>query len=226
MKEKELTTKVMKELREFCANNSIPFFYHKIADVPMSFVGRDNKFRFNPTKFVDVFGCLSGKGFALEFKLHQGPGGFAFDHVRDNQIESLVDFENAGGISRLVIAQIYEASRFSEKQLLMDNVQPHEIIRGKVCRIYILTPEIWNGWKSLSDKKSERLSTLLGSYVVNKQKVGRSAPWDCTTFLNLLEIDDAQNGVNPDPSNHSELAEPSQISPTIENRCSDMGDTD
>lgn len=223
MKEKELTTKIMKELKNYCAECGIPFFYHKVADIPMSFVGGDNKFRFNPTKFVDVFGCIQGRGFAFEFKLHKNPGSFAFSHLRDNQLQSLLDFEKAGGISRIVVAQIYDYDKFSITQLTNDHVERHEVMRGKVWRIFVIEPQLWVALTSSSDRKSVRLSEVLSPYVVRKQKVGRLTRWDSTTFLNLLDIKPLEKEVETDPPSNSDLAETAQISTNEESEGSDIG---
>lgn len=223
MKEKELTTKLMKELKNYCLECELPFFYHKVADIPMSFVSPDSKFRFNPTKFVDVFGCIQGRGFAFEFKLHKVPGSYPFSGLRDNQLQSLLDFEKAGGISRIVIGQIYDIDRFPTTKLQNDHVEGHEIMRGKVWRIFVIEPQLWVALMNSSEKKSVRLSEVLLPYVVHKHKIGRITRWDSTTFLNLLDIKPLEKVAEPDLPDNSDEAEPTQNQTNEESEGSDIG---
>ena len=74
-------------------------FYMKIPD---SFGTGAGGFRFTPVKNFDAFFVKDGKFLAIEYKIERGIS-FAFDSVRDIQIESLQEVQRNGGLTSIIL---------------------------------------------------------------------------------------------------------------------------
>lgn len=83
------------EFRKAC--KELDFYFYKIPDAY-------NMERFSPAKPYDAFVLGEyGKFTAIEFKMHKTPTGFPFDKVKDHQIKGLIEVEEAGAKSLIII---------------------------------------------------------------------------------------------------------------------------
>ena len=180
MKERDLITSVMGDMKEYYKNK--PFWYYKIPDYPVSRFGGSGYA--GGKRFVDVVACINGIPVAIEFKLHKTLGSFPFSKVPDEQVDALLDFERAGGVALLAIGQVVKVSDYSEKQTEKDNILlSKEVRRGILYRLFVATPAEWKFQEDIVKAKSIRLSdTKFTRYVKNDGK------WDMLMFNHDLYL--------------------------------------
>ena len=104
MDEKTFSRNFMKAWAERTGN----IYYHKNADVPMSWMG-DQKHVKIP-RAVDYFACIDGQFWAIEWKYHNSNRAFPVNGVRDKQIETLQAVEKTRGRGVIIIAHYIKGS--------------------------------------------------------------------------------------------------------------------
>ncbi|MCE3234036.1 MAG: hypothetical protein K0Q50_216 [Vampirovibrio sp.] len=90
MKETTFCTEIVKSIRK------IGGWAYKIPDMPYHAI-RTQGVRFVGRKPFDIAACYEGQPLAIECKLYRDFKGFGLNQLRDEQIQALNDFWEAGG---------------------------------------------------------------------------------------------------------------------------------
>lgn len=139
------------------------FFYHKIADVPISMT---SGMRFNKPKGVDYVACVNTRFCAIEWKLIKIGQRLPFNALREVQIETLEKVRNAGGVPLIMIG--YYQDRES--------------------RVYTFTIDEFLDLErqyTADGRKSAPIADL-DRYRISRVRVGRKMVWQ----FNMLPIRD------------------------------------
>ena len=185
MKERDLITAFMGDMTTYCGAVGIPFWYEKYSDVPVSWMG-NSKFA-GKKRFVDTFGGLKDKPFAIEWKLHKSLSGFPFDKVTDEQMECLECAASTGWLAFVAIGQVLPINGYSEKQLTDAGVEPSHVNRKRLYRLWLFDWSEWKAIESLSDKKSIRLNECNEvCRPLSKVLIGNKAHWDIAAALDEI----------------------------------------
>lgn len=159
MKEKDVTRQFMQQWKE----DDPSLFWYKIPDFPKSMIVGDSRVRFSPEKPFDVIVCWGRRFLAIEWKIHKGSGAIPCDAVRKNQIDALIEVENADGHGCIAIAHFHKSTK----------------------QIFVLPASAWvDCVKSvILTRKSIPLDHLwVFSKVIEKRRIGRKERWDTLKF--------------------------------------------
>ncbi|MEW6113566.1 MAG: hypothetical protein AB1664_15655 [Thermodesulfobacteriota bacterium] len=184
MKEQDVVTQFKNDLLSYCRDNNLGVFWHKIADVPITFLqAQYAKIYMGRKKPLDVLATIAGVPIAIEWKLHKSDGAIACDMLRDHQVEGLKEFHYAGGVALAAIATVFEVKASKAHLYPRDGMY-----RGKLYRIFFVPINVWliaqtyasdRGRKSITQ---EQLGELLGVCQVCRRDLEGGRAWDVDMF--------------------------------------------
>jgi len=201
MKEATITTEFKNDLHAWCTENNIGLFWHKIADVPITFLQEQYaKIYMGRKKPFDVQAVMGGIPIALEWKLKKDHTAIPCDMLRDHQVDALKSFHHAGGVALAGIATVFD---------VVDARNAIEyprtaIYRGQLKRVFFVPINVWQiaqtyasdrGRKSITQ---EQLGEMPGVCTVYRVQTESGRRWDIGEFwrhVHWLDTDEGREDV-------------------------------
>jgi len=138
-------------------------FYNKIPD-------SGNAQRFSVKKPFDAWAVFDGTVIAMEFKMHKSSRAWAFDHVKEHQLDGLFHVSDSGGCGCVIL-----------------NVRYKGYNRAFVIDVYRFTEECKHYCRELN-RKSFPLSEIESLWAeIPRNKGNKEYPWDIKKLFQEIE---------------------------------------
>lgn len=187
MKEAEVTTQFKNDLVEWCYCNEIGVFWHKIADLPVTFLQEKYKrIYMGKKKPMDVLATIDGISLGIEFKLHKSHTAIPCNILRDHQVDNLKELHYARGVALAAIATIFDFKGGMESSAI--GFRHDALWRGTFCRILSVPIASWLAAqeeakdRGRSSVTHDQLLMQPGVVDVVRSKTTAGRRWDICSF--------------------------------------------